>query len=91
MAVEVRIPTILRTFTGGAKAVEGDGTRCSQVIDDIDARNPGIKERLVESEEPAPVRQRLRQRRGRPVHRRAECADRRTATWSSCCPAVAGG
>ena len=25
MAVEVRIPTILRTFTGGAKAVEGDG------------------------------------------------------------------
>ena len=50
MAVEVRIPTILRTFTGGAKSVEGDGTTLLQVIDDIDGRNPGIKERLVESE-----------------------------------------
>ena len=25
MAIEVRIPTILRTYTGGAKAVDGDG------------------------------------------------------------------
>ena len=30
MAVEVRIPTILRTFTGGAKAVQGDGTTLSR-------------------------------------------------------------
>ena len=50
MAVEVRIPTILRTFTGGAKAVEGDGDTLSALIDDIDSRNPGLKERLVESE-----------------------------------------
>jgi len=48
MAVEVRIPTILRTFTGGAKAVEGSGETLSAVIDDIDARNPGLKERLIE-------------------------------------------
>lgn len=26
MAIEVRIPTILRTYTDGAKAVEGQGT-----------------------------------------------------------------
>ena len=51
MAVEVRIPTILRTFTGGAKAVEGSGNTLSAVIDDIDGRNPGLKERLVESDE----------------------------------------
>ncbi len=51
MAVEVRIPTILRTFTGGAKAVQGDGSTLSAVIDDIDVRNPGLKERLVESDE----------------------------------------
>ena len=50
MAVEVRIPTILRTFTGGAKAVQGDGDTLLQVIDDIDARNPGIKERIVEAD-----------------------------------------
>ena len=49
--VEVRIPTILRTFTGGAKAVQGDGDTLAAVIDDIDVRNPGLKERLVESDE----------------------------------------
>ena len=50
MAVEVRIPTILRTFTGGAKAVQGDGATLLAVIDDINARNPGLKERLIDSE-----------------------------------------
>jgi molybdopterin synthase sulfur carrier subunit len=50
MAVEVRIPTILRTFTGGAKTVQGDGDTLSALIDDIDSRNPGLKERLVEAE-----------------------------------------
>jgi sulfur-carrier protein len=50
MAVEVRIPTILRTFTGGAKAVHGDGDTLLQVIDDIDVRNPGIKERIVDAD-----------------------------------------
>jgi molybdopterin synthase sulfur carrier subunit len=51
VAVEVRIPTILRTFTGGARAVQADGDTLSAVIDDLDARNPGLKERLVESDE----------------------------------------
>ena len=50
MAVEVRIPTILRSYTGGAKAVQADGDTLSAVIDDIDARNPGLKERLIESD-----------------------------------------
>ena len=50
MAIEVRIPTILRTFTGGEKAVQGDGTTLLQVIDDIDDRNPGLKERLIEAD-----------------------------------------
>ena len=50
MAVEVRIPTILRTFTGGEKAVRGDGSTLLQVIDDIDDRNPGLKERLIEAD-----------------------------------------
>ena len=50
MTVEVRIPTILRTFTGGEKAVQGDGTTLLQVIDDINDRNPGLKERLIEAD-----------------------------------------
>jgi len=50
MAVEVRIPTILRTYTGGAKAVPGQGSTLSEVIDNLDASHPGIKERLVEAQ-----------------------------------------
>ena len=50
MSVEVMIPTILRTFTGGEKAVRGDGATLQEVLDDIDARNPGLKDRIVESE-----------------------------------------
>ena len=48
MAVEVRIPTILRTYTGGAKAVDGAGTTLAEVIDDVESRHPGLKARLVE-------------------------------------------
>jgi MoaD family protein len=50
MAVEVRIPTILRTFTGGQKAVHGDGATLLDLIDDLDARHPGLKDRLVEEQ-----------------------------------------
>ena len=48
MSVEVRIPTILRTYTGGQKTVEGDGATLLAVIDDVEARHPGLKDRLVE-------------------------------------------
>ena len=48
MAIEVRIPTILRTYTGGEKAVTADGASLSALIDDLEAHHPGIKERLVE-------------------------------------------
>lgn len=50
MAIEVRIPTILRTYTGGAKAVEGSGATLSALIDDLDASHPGLKGRLVDGE-----------------------------------------
>ena len=63
MAVEVRIPTILRTFTGGAKAGgRVDGDTLSAVIDDIDARNPGLKDGWSSPMSSA-GRERLRQRR----------------------------
>jgi len=48
MAIEVRIPTILRTYTGGEKAVTSEGTTLSEVIDDLEGNHPGIKERLME-------------------------------------------
>jgi molybdopterin synthase sulfur carrier subunit len=48
MAVEVRIPTILRPYTGGEKAVPGQGTTLSEVIESLESNHPGIKERLIE-------------------------------------------
>ena len=51
MAVEVRIPTILRTYTGGEKAVSGEGATLSEVIENLEANHPGLKERLIEGED----------------------------------------
>ncbi len=48
MAIEVRIPTILRTYTDGAKAVDGEGATLAALIDNLEANHPGIKERLIE-------------------------------------------
>ena len=49
MAIEVRIPTILRTYTGGEKAVQGQGGTLSALIEDLEANHPGIKDRLVDN------------------------------------------
>lgn len=51
MAIEVRIPTILRTYTGGEKAVTGEGASLSALIDDLEANHMGIKERLIDDGE----------------------------------------
>lgn len=48
MSVEVRIPTILRPYTEGAKTVEASGGTLGAVIDDLDSRHLGLKERLVD-------------------------------------------
>jgi MoaD family protein len=54
MAVEVRIPTILRTYTGDRKAVEAEGGSLSDLIDDLESNHPGIKDRLIEAKEGQP-------------------------------------
>ena len=51
MAIEVRIPTILRTYTDGAKSVEATGATLSGLIDDLEGNHPGIKERLLDGAE----------------------------------------
>lgn len=48
MAIEVRIPTILRTYTDGAKAVEGNGDTLAALFADLDSRYVGIQERIVD-------------------------------------------
>ena len=48
MSIEVRIPTILRQYTGGEKAVDGSGGTLSELIDDLESRYAGLRGRLVD-------------------------------------------
>ena len=50
MAIEVRIPTILRTLTGGAKAVEGTGDTLGDLLVNLDGNYAGLRNRLVTDE-----------------------------------------
>jgi sulfur-carrier protein len=50
MAIEVKIPTILRSYTAGAKTVEANGDTLAAVIDDLDASHSGLKGRLLTAE-----------------------------------------
>ena len=43
MAIEVKIPTILRTYTDGEKVVTGSGQSLAGLIDDLETSHPGIK------------------------------------------------
>ncbi len=47
MTIEVKIPTILRTYTGGEKLVEAKGDTLAALIDNLDASHAGIKGRLI--------------------------------------------
>lgn len=51
MAIEVRIPTILRTYTGGAKSVEASGDTLAALIDNLEESHPGIRERLLDGDD----------------------------------------
>ena len=48
MSVSVRIPTILRTYTGGESEVTADGADLAAVLDDLEANHPGIKARVLD-------------------------------------------
>jgi sulfur-carrier protein len=50
MAIEVRIPTILRSYTGGAKSVEGSGATLDELLLNLDTAHGGLRERLVDGE-----------------------------------------
>lgn len=50
MSVTVSIPTILRTYTDGQKSVQASGQTVAEVINDLESRHEGFKERLVKDE-----------------------------------------
>ncbi len=48
MSASVRIPTILRTYTGGAAEVTADGATLQDVLDSLDAQYAGIAARVLD-------------------------------------------
>ncbi|MEZ5091237.1 MoaD/ThiS family protein [Nocardioides sp.] len=48
MSVSVRVPTILRTYTGGESEVSAEGGTLLEVLDHLDGAYPGIKARVVD-------------------------------------------
>ena len=47
MAVEVRIPTVLRKFTRGDAVVELEPGTIADLIDQLESRYPGMKQQLT--------------------------------------------
>ena len=50
MAATVRIPTTLRTLTGGQAEVSVDGSTVGEVLKALDAAHPGFAERLLDDQ-----------------------------------------
>jgi len=51
MAVTVRVPTILRSLTGGQSEVSVDGAATLiELLDKLDAEHPGIRGRVLDDE-----------------------------------------
>ncbi|CAB4866801.1 MAG: molybdopterin synthase sulfur carrier subunit [Actinobacteria bacterium] len=48
MSAVVRIPTILRTYTGGAAEVTVSGSTLQETIADLDLQCPGIAARVLD-------------------------------------------
>lgn len=46
--ITVRIPTPLRTLTGGNEQVEVNGSTLREVIETLEKQHPGIRDRLLD-------------------------------------------
>jgi len=45
---KIRVPTQLRTLTGGASEVQADGATVGEILEALDAAHPGFAERLFD-------------------------------------------
>jgi molybdopterin synthase sulfur carrier subunit len=50
MAVTVRVPTTLRTLTGGEAQVSVEGSTLGDVLDALEAAHPGFRDRLLDDD-----------------------------------------
>lgn len=48
MPATVRIPTPLRTLTGGEEQVRAEGATVQNLIDDLEKKHPGLRDRLLD-------------------------------------------
>jgi molybdopterin synthase sulfur carrier subunit len=48
MSATVRIPTILRTYTGGVGEVSAEGSKLSEILDSLESSHPGIRGRILD-------------------------------------------
>jgi len=48
MAVEVKLPTLLRVHAGGASSLHADGATVGEVFDALTAQHPGLAGNLVD-------------------------------------------
>jgi molybdopterin synthase sulfur carrier subunit len=50
MAVNVRIPSVLRTLTNGKETIELSATTVDEALNQLEAAHPGIKARLCDDQ-----------------------------------------
>ena len=50
MSINVRIPTILRTYTQDQSQVSAEGATLTEVLDSLESSFPGIRARVVDDE-----------------------------------------
>jgi molybdopterin synthase sulfur carrier subunit len=48
MSASVRIPTILRTYTGGVSEVAAEGSTLAEVLSSLESNHPGIRARVLD-------------------------------------------
>ncbi|MBE1533518.1 MoaD/ThiS family protein [Actinomadura algeriensis] len=90
-SVSVRIPTILRTYTGGESEVKAEGETLRAVVADLEASYSGISARILD--DAGKIRRFVNVYVGDEDVRFAEGLDTATpaGTQISIIPAVAGG
>lgn len=50
MPVNVKVPTPLRKFTAGSESVSGSGATVGALVEDLEKKYPGIRERIVDEQ-----------------------------------------
>jgi len=50
MPVTVKVPTPLRKFTAGSESVQGTGDTVGAIVDQLERKYPGIRERICDEQ-----------------------------------------